>query len=108
MLSRLGYQAELARDGAEAIELFTLAQESGKAFDAVILDLTVPGGMGGKETMEKLLKIDPGVKTIVSSGYSEDAIMAEFAKYGFSGVIAKPYRIAELSRVLKKVISKVK
>ena len=82
MLGHLGYKAKLARDGEEAIELFTSAQASGKAFDAVILDLTVPGGMGGTETMARLLEIDPRVKAIVSSGYSDDPIMAEFAKYG--------------------------
>jgi two-component system, cell cycle sensor histidine kinase and response regulator CckA len=87
--------------------MFVQAQGFGQAFAAVILDLTVPGAMGGKETLARLLEIDPQVKAIVSSGYSDDPIMAEFAKYGFRGVIAKPYRISELSRVLNKVISKV-
>jgi CheY-like chemotaxis protein len=108
VLARLGYEAEFARDGGEAIEMFVQAQGSGQAFAAVILDITVPGGMGGKETMARLLEIDPRVKAVVSSGYSDDPIMAEFAKYGFSGVIAKPYRISELSRELNKVISKGK
>jgi PAS domain S-box-containing protein len=106
MLGRLGYQVVLAEDGAEALELFSLARKSGQHFAAVILDLTVPGGLGGRETMEILLKVDPQVKALVSSGYSEDAIMAEFENYGFSGVIAKPYRIAELGRVLHKVLQK--
>jgi DNA-binding NarL/FixJ family response regulator len=70
----------------------------------VILDLTVPGGMGGKETIKNLLKIDPQVKAIVSSGYSEDPIMAEFTRYGFVGVISKPYRVSEMSNLLNKVI----
>jgi CheY-like chemotaxis protein len=105
MLGYLGYKAMFAGDGEEAVELFTRAQESGEAFDAVILDLTVPGGQGGKAAMKKLRQIDPQVKGIVSSGYSEDRIMAEFARYGFSGVIAKPYRISELSKVLNKVLS---
>jgi PAS domain S-box-containing protein len=104
MLGHLGYQAIFAGDGEEAIELFTRAQQSGTAFDAVILDLTVPGGMGGKAAMEKLRQIDPQVNAIVSSGYSDDPVMAEFARYGFSGVIAKPYRITELSKVLNKVL----
>jgi PAS domain S-box-containing protein len=103
MLSHLGYGAEFARDGDEAIALFTQAQRSGGAFTAVILDLTIPGGLGGKETMEQLLKIDPEVKAIVSSGYSEDPIMAEFEKYGFSGMIAKPFKVAELSKILHQV-----
>ncbi len=104
MLSHLGYGAEFARDGDEALALFTQAQKSGEVFAAVILDLTVPGGLGGKETMERLLKIAPGVRAIVSSGYSEDPIMAEFEKYGFSGMIAKPFKVAELSKILHQVI----
>ena len=71
----------------------------------MILDLTVPGGMGGKETMEKLLKIDPQVKAIVSSGYSDDPIMADPQKYGFSGVIAKPYKVMDLSKILHDIIA---
>ena len=104
MLSHLGYGAEFARDGDEALALFTQAQKSGEVFAAVILDLTVPGGLGGKETMERLLKIAPGVRAIVSSGYSEDPIMAKFEKYGFSGMIAKPFKVAELSKILHQVI----
>ena len=106
MLGRLGYEADSASDGSQAIEKFVKAKESGRPFDAVILDLTVPGGMGGKETIEKLLKIDPQVKAIVSSGYSDDPIMANFKEYGFSEVIAKPYRVVELSKILQRVISK--
>jgi signal transduction histidine kinase/CheY-like chemotaxis protein len=106
ILPRLGYEAEFARDGGEAIERFVEAQGSGQAFAAVILDLTVPGGIGGKETMTRLLEIDPRVKAIVSSGYSDDPIMAEFEQYGFSGVIAKPYKISELGNILNQVIMK--
>jgi two-component system cell cycle sensor histidine kinase/response regulator CckA len=106
MLGHLGYKAIFARHGFEALDLFSKAQDSGEGFDAAILDLTIPGGMGGKAAMEKLLKIDPQVKVIASSGYSEDPIMAEFAKYGFSGVIAKPYKISELSKVLHEIIGK--
>jgi PAS domain S-box-containing protein len=103
MLARLGYEVEFARDGGEAIEMFVQAHGLGQAFAAVILDLTVPGAMGGKETMARLLEIDPQVKAIVSSGYSDDPIMADFQKYGFSGVIAKPYKISELGKILQKV-----
>ena len=106
MVAYLGYEANLARDGAEAINIFTEAQISGQPFDAVILDLTVPGGMGGKETMENLLKIDPQVKAIASSGYSDDPVMAEFHKYGFSAIIPKPYKVMEASKVLHDVIMK--
>ncbi len=106
MLDVLGYEAEFAIDGGEAVEMFVQAQASGQAFAAVILDLTVPGGMGGKETMARLREIDPRVKALVSSGYSNDTIMAEFQKYGFSGVIAKPYQVSELSKTLHDVIMK--
>ena len=104
MLRHLGYEAEFARDGDEAIALFTQAQKSGEVFAAVILDLTVPGGLGGKETMAQLRKIAPGVKGIVSSGYSEDPVMAEFKKYGFCSIIAKPYKVPDLGKVLHEVI----
>ena len=106
MLGRLGYEADSASEGSQAIEKFVKAQESGQPFDAVILDLTVPGGMGGKETIEKLLKIDHQVKAIVSSGYSDDPIMGNFKESGFSEVLAKPYKIVDLSKILKRVISK--
>jgi PAS domain S-box-containing protein len=105
MLSRLGYEADFASDGSQAIEKFVKAQESGQAFAAVILDLTVPGGMGGKEGLAKLLEIDPQVKAIVSSGYSDDPVMADCQKYGFSGIIAKPYKISELDKVLNKALT---
>ena len=104
MLRHLGYEAEFAGDGDEAIALFTRAQKSGEVFTAVILDLTVPGGLGGKETMAQLRKIAPEVKAIVSSGYSEDPVMAEFEKYGFCGIIAKPYKVPDLNKVLHEVI----
>jgi two-component system, cell cycle sensor histidine kinase and response regulator CckA len=106
LLARLGYESEFARDGGEAIEMFVQAQESGQPFVAAILDLTVPGAMGGKETLAGLLEIDPQVKAIVSSGYSDDPIMADFQKYGFRGIIAKPYRISELGKILNQVIMK--
>jgi PAS domain S-box-containing protein len=104
MLRRIGYEVEFARDGTEAIELYKRARESGQPFDAVILDLTVPGGIGGKEAIKRLLEIDPRVKAIVSSGYSNDPVMAKFREYGFRGVIAKPYKIEELSGVLRRII----
>jgi len=104
MLSRLGYEVDFASDGSQAIEKYVKAKETNQPFDAVILDLTIPGGMGGKKAIKELLKIDPQAKAIVSSGYSDDPIMADFQKYWFSGVIAKPYKIAELGKVLNKVL----
>ncbi len=100
MLSNLGYSVITAVDGAEAIELYKEAMVSGNPFSMVILDLTIPGGMGGKETVQKLMEIDTEVKAIVSSGYSNDPVLANFREHGFKGVISKPYRIRELSEIL--------
>ena len=100
ILSLHGYMADFARNGEEAI---TLYQEN--VYDVVILDLTIPGGMGGKETMRELLKINPNVKAIVSSGYSSDPIMSDYKQYGFKDVMAKPYKIEELDEVVQRVIA---
>lgn len=105
MAAHLGYEVDFAEDGAKAIELYKKAKKSGRPFDVVIMDLTIPGGMGGEEAMEKLLEIDPSVKAIVSSGYSNDPVMADYKKHGFSGVIAKPYKVAEMSSVINSVIN---
>ena len=105
MLKKLGYEVSTAADGAEAVEKYRQAYHEGRPFQAVILDLTVKGGKGGKEALSELKKIGPGVKAIVSSGYSTDPIMADYEKAGFSGVIPKPYQTAELSRVLARVVS---
>jgi len=105
MLTRLGYQVCISTDGFEALSLFERCQKEGKPFDAVIMDLTIPGGMGGKEAITKLLDLDPKVKAVVSSGYCNDPIMADFGKYGFAGVLAKPYTAAEMSKLLHKLIA---
>ena len=105
MLHKLGYGVEYARDGAEAIEMYKKARDAGMPFDAILMDLTIPGGMGGREAIQKLLEIDPDVKAIVSSGYSDDSIMSNFKKYGFSAVIAKPYVITGLSKIMHEVIT---
>jgi len=98
-----GYEAAFARDGSEAIKLYQEAKEAQRPFDAVILDLTVPGGMSGKETIKRLLEMDPEVKAIVSSGYHKDPIMLKFKEYGFKVALAKPYKISTLRRVLSGV-----
>lgn len=100
MLSASGYEVECAVDGSEAIEKYKSAIAAGSPYDIVIMDLTVSGGMGGKEAIQELLDIDPDVKVIVSSGYSNDPIMANFKDYGFTGIIAKPYTASELRRVI--------
>ncbi|MEW5785488.1 MAG: ATP-binding protein [Bacillota bacterium] len=106
MLGYLGYRVSYSRDGAEAVRLYREASAagSGSAYDIVIMDLTVPGGIGGKEAVELLRQLNPAVKAIVSSGYSNDPVVANYKDYGFSGFINKPYRIKELSALLKKVL----
>ncbi len=106
IMLRLGYDVELARDSVEAINLYISAMDSGKPFDAVILNLTVYRGMGGIETVNRLLEIDPQVKAIVSSSYSSDPDMIAFGQYGFSGALAKPYTMQELSSALDEVLKK--
>jgi len=104
ILKRLGYAVVLASDGMVALEEYRKAQTSGNPITAVIMDLTVPGGMGGREAIGKLLDSDPQAKVLVSSGYSSDQVMANYRAWGFAGVIAKPYRVEELSRILQEVI----
>lgn len=105
ILSELGYEVTTGVDGAEAVELYQKARESGKPYDAVILDLTVPGGMGGQETIQKLLEIDPKIKALVSSGYSNDPVLANFREHGFIGFIPKPCKIQELSEIVHKIMT---
>ena len=106
MLSKIGYEVAVADDGNQAVEMYRQAQKSGEPFDTVIMDLTVPGGMGGKMAIQKLKKLDPNVKTLVSSGYSNDPIMSNFRDYGFQGVVKKPYRIQDMSDALRSVTPK--
>ena len=104
-LGVLGYRVETASEGGEALEKYRKAKEAEKPFDAVILDLTVPGAMGGRETIKKLLQIDPEVRAIVSSGYSNDPIMADYGKHGFKAALCKPYSVKTLSKTLLEVIT---
>ena len=104
ILMHLGYQPVLSEKGEDALEQYREALDGGEPFDAVIMDLTVPGGMGGRETLERLLEIDPQVIGIVSSGYSTDPIMADYKAYGFKGVVTKPYSTQELNQVLISVL----
>ncbi len=104
MLDQAGYEVGLARDGPEAIRMFTEHMEQGKPYQVAVLDLTVRGGMGGKEVVGKLLEIEPGLKAVVSSGYSEDPVMTDFSSYGFSASVTKPYSMNELRGAIEKLL----
>ncbi len=106
MLESLGYEAEFAENGEQAIEKYRTAMKSNKPFHAVILDLTVRGGMGGKEAVGKLAAMDPKVRAIVSSGYSADDILSHYRDHGFQDVLSKPYQIEVLSRVLHGLLDR--
>ena len=105
MLTPCGFSVVSAPGGREALELYKRAMETAEPFDAVIMDLTIPGGIGGKEAIKNFLAIDPHVKAIVSSGYAADPVMANHAEYGFKGVAAKPYTSSELREIVARVLT---
>ena len=105
ILGHLGYDHEMVADGAAAVRAYEDAMAEDRRFDAVIMDLTVPGGMGGIEAIAALRALDPDIQTIVSSGYSNDAAMAEFGRYGFVAVLAKPYDSKALGHALDRAVS---
>ena len=102
MLRELGYRVETCSDGAEAIELYCAASEAGAPYSAVIMDLTIPGGMGGKQAAENIIALDPAARLIVSSGYSNDPVMARYAEVGFCATLLKPYSAGDIARVLSE------
>jgi len=104
MLGLLGYEAETVKDGKEAIDAYRKRMEAGEPFDVVILDLTIKGGMGGDQAIKELIKMDRDVKAIVSSGYFNDPVMANFKTFGFRGALPKPYLKNDLERVLKEAL----
>lgn len=106
MLEFLGYEVEFSLDGQDALDKYREAMQRDKRFDAIIMDLTIPGGKGGKEAIHDLREIDPGVRAIVSSGYSNDPVMSNFTEYGFTGVVKKPFKIEELDEVLDQTLKK--
>jgi PAS domain S-box-containing protein len=105
MLEYLGYQVSTCENGTEAVSLYKAGMESGAPISAVIMDLTIPGGMGGKETAQQILGLDPKACLIVSSGYSHDPIMSDYSSYGFSAAMAKPYNISDLGQMLSPLLS---
>ncbi len=104
MLAYLGYEGIEARDGHEALQLYASCRRAGRDIDAVIMDLTIPGGMGGKEAVQRLLALDPRALVIVSSGYSNDPIINDYRRAGFCNIVSKPYQILDLSRILSAVL----
>jgi len=103
-LNHIGYEVEFAENGDEACELYKSSKSGSKPIDAVILELTVENGPGAKETIGKILEIDPNARVIVSSSYDDDPVVADFASYGFKGYVKKPFRIEELSKAVIKVV----
>lgn len=106
MLQHLGLEVSYADDGIVAVELYEKEMQQGRKFDIVICDLTIPGGMGGRETLNRLLEIDPLVKAVASSGYTDAPAMTDYEKLGFCGVIPKPYRLKDVGAVLKGLLKK--
>ncbi len=100
----LDYEGMFARDGAAALELYRQEKEAGAPFDLVILDLSVPGGLGGKDAIALLKAYDPDVRAIVSSGYSQDPVVQDFQRHGFSGILPKPYTISDIRTLLEQMI----
>jgi CheY-like chemotaxis protein len=104
MLKQRGFSVETVADGKQAIERYKQSQDIGEPFDVVIMDLTIPGGIGGKEAIKDILEINPEAKVIVSSGYANDPVMANYTEYGFKGIVEKPYTMSQLWDVLSRVL----
>jgi signal transduction histidine kinase/ActR/RegA family two-component response regulator len=105
ILRRYGYQPKAVADGGAAVAEYARARDAGDPYQLVILDLTIPGGMGGKQTMEELLKLDPSVKAIVSSGYSNDLVLSNYQAHGFRGMVSKPYDVADFAHTVERVLT---
>jgi CheY-like chemotaxis protein len=103
LLSLLGYQVEAVATGSETIERYTRARIERRPFDLVLLDLTIPGELGGSHVLRALRAIDPDVKAIVVSGYAADDVLANYRNYGFKAVVTKPFTVEELSAAMVDV-----
>jgi signal transduction histidine kinase/CheY-like chemotaxis protein len=106
LLKRMGLEATLAKDGAEAVREFIGARSAGRPYGLLILDLTIPGGMGGKTTIEAIRKIDPSVPAIVSSGYSNDPVLSDFSSFGFQAMVSKPYDVKQLATTIRELLAR--
>lgn len=104
LLIRKGFAVSTVRDGKEAVSMYKRSFETGKRFDVVVMDLTIPGGMGGKEAIQELKALDPNVVAVASSGFSNDPIMSDPAAYGFSAILPKPYNIRDLIELVRSLI----
>lgn len=105
MLESFGYETLFAKSGEEAIKLYQQAKKNNAPIAAIIMDLTIPGGMGGKEAVQEIHKLDPGAKVIVSSGYSNDPVLSDYSKYGFCAAMIKPFKLLELQEILNKILT---
>ncbi|MHA1583932.1 MAG: hybrid sensor histidine kinase/response regulator [Promethearchaeota archaeon] len=104
MCAQIGFETEMAENGEKAISMYEIAKKNGNPYELVILDLTVKGGMGGKQAAEKIKELNPNVKIIASSGYATDNMIIEFEKYGFAGVLVKPYKIDKLKNTINRIL----
>ncbi len=105
MLTHLGHEVLLTKDGEEAISLYQERMAAGLKPDLVFMDLTIPGAMGGQEAVRELLRLDPAAKVVVASGYSNDPVLAEYSKHGFLAAITKPFQLHEIARIISSLFS---
>ena len=105
LLENRGYEVEAVLDGASAVEQYRRRWESGRPFDIVLMDLTVPGGVGGNEALTRILQFDPKVRAVVCSGYSDNPVMANYREAGFVAALHKPFRVNDLETVIQNILS---
>lgn len=105
LLSQIGYEVEISSEGSKAIDKYVKSVQTNNKFDIVILDLIIPDGLGGIDTLKKLLNIDSSVIALAMTGYSTDEIKSKYKEYGFKGFIAKPYDIRKFSELISNLIS---
>ena len=105
MFEHLGYEVTTCTDGSQAIAAFAKAKSHSEPFDIVMMDLVIPNGVGGQDAVHTIKKIDPNARVVASSGHLEHPVMLDHAKFGFSGVLEKPYKLEKLQQVIEAVIS---